>query len=46
MRKLVEATLVSLDGVVGSPEEWALPFWTEENKNGIVQLTYLPQYSR
>ncbi len=33
MRKLVEATLVSLDGVVGSPEEWALPFWTEENKN-------------
>jgi len=33
MRKLVEATLVSLDGVVGSPEEWALPLWTEENKN-------------
>jgi len=33
VRKLVEATLVSLDGVVGSPEEWALPLWTEENKN-------------
>lgn len=33
MRKLVEATLVSLDGVVGSPEEWALPYWDEENKN-------------
>jgi dihydrofolate reductase len=33
MRKLVEATLVSLDGVVDSPEEWALPFWGEENKN-------------
>jgi dihydrofolate reductase len=33
MRKLVEATLVSLDGVVGSPEEWALPMWGEENKN-------------
>jgi dihydrofolate reductase len=32
LRKLVEATLVSLDGVVGSPEEWALPFWDEENK--------------
>jgi dihydrofolate reductase len=32
MRKLVEATLVSLDGVVGSPEEWALPYWDEENK--------------
>jgi hypothetical protein len=27
MRKLVESTLVSLDGVVGSPEEWALPSW-------------------
>ena len=33
MRKLVEATLVSLDGVVGSPEEWALPFWDQDNKN-------------
>ena len=33
MRKLVEATLVSLDGVVGSPEEWALPYWNEENKD-------------
>lgn len=32
MRKLIEATLVSLDGVVGSPEEWALPRWGEENK--------------
>ena len=32
MRKLIEATLVSLDGVVGSPEEWALPYWDEENK--------------
>ena len=33
MRKLVEATLVSLDGVVGAPEEWALPFWDAENKD-------------
>ena len=33
MRKLVEATLVSLDGVVGSPEEWALPYWGQENKD-------------
>jgi hypothetical protein len=33
MRKLVEATLVSLDGVVGSPEEWALPCWDDENKD-------------
>jgi dihydrofolate reductase len=33
MRKLIEATLVSLDGVVGSPEEWALPHWGQENKD-------------
>ena len=33
MRKLIEATLVSLDGVVGSPEEWAMPYWDAENKN-------------
>lgn len=33
MRKLVEATLVSLDGVVGSPEEWALPYWGQENSD-------------
>jgi hypothetical protein len=32
MRKLIEAILVSLDGVVGSAEEWALPYWDEENK--------------
>ena len=33
MRKLVEATFVSLDGVVGSPEKWALPYWDAENKD-------------
>ena len=32
MRKLIEAMLVSLDGVVRSAEEWALPYWDEENK--------------
>ena len=33
MRKLIEATFVSLDGVVGSPEKWALPHFDDENKN-------------
>ncbi len=33
MRKLIEATFVSLDGVVGSPEKWALPFFDDENKS-------------
>jgi dihydrofolate reductase len=33
MRKLIEAAFVSLDGVVESPEVWALPYYTqEENK--------------
>ena len=32
MRKLVEATFVSLDGVVEAPEKWALPFWAAEHR--------------
>jgi len=27
MRKLVEVTFVSLDGVIESPERWALSLW-------------------
>jgi dihydrofolate reductase len=33
MRKLIESTFMSLDGVVGSPEKWALPYFDDENKN-------------
>src|SRR5215470_7000690 len=33
MRKLIEATFVSLDGVVESPEKWALPYFDDENKS-------------
>ena len=32
MRKLVEATFVSLDGVIGSPERWALQHWSPEHR--------------
>jgi dihydrofolate reductase len=32
VKKLVEATFVSLDGVVESPEQWALPFWGAEHR--------------
>jgi dihydrofolate reductase len=32
MRKLVESTLVSLDGVVGSPWAWTGPLWDEESR--------------
>ncbi|GGZ14546.1 pyrimidine reductase [Streptomyces inusitatus] len=30
MRKLVETTFVTLDGVIGSPEKWSAPYWDEE----------------
>jgi dihydrofolate reductase len=33
MRKLIESSFVSLDGVIGSPEQWALKYWGEENRN-------------
>jgi len=36
MRKLIEATFVSLDGVIGSPERWALQLWGAEHR---VQAT-------
>ena len=32
MRKLIEATFVSLDGVVESPERWALSLWGAEHR--------------
>lgn len=31
MRKLVESTFVSLDGVISSPEEWSPPYWDDEH---------------
>jgi len=40
MRKLIESTLVSLNGIVGSPEEWALRHWGEENQShALAQLS-------
>ena len=36
MRKLIEGTFVSLDGVVDSQEQWALPFFDAENKNAAL----------
>ncbi|XVQ15442.1 dihydrofolate reductase family protein [Spirillospora sp. CA-255316] len=31
MRKLVESTFVTLDGVISSPEKWGSPYWDEEH---------------
>lgn len=33
MRKLVETTFVSLDGVISSPEKWSPPYWDDEHAN-------------
>ena len=37
MRKLVEATFVSLDGVIESPERWALPLWGQAEKDEALR---------
>jgi dihydrofolate reductase len=42
VRKLVEATFVSLDGVVESPERWALPLWSQANKD--ASLSHLNEF--
>lgn len=31
MRKLVESTFVTLDGVISSPEDWGPPYWDDEH---------------
>jgi dihydrofolate reductase len=31
MRKLVESTFVTLDGVISSPQEWGSPYWDDEH---------------
>ncbi len=31
MRKLVESTFVTLDGVISSPEKWGQPYWDDEH---------------
>jgi hypothetical protein len=32
MRKLVESTFVTLDGVISSPEKWGPPYWDDEHE--------------
>lgn len=31
MRKLVESTFVTLDGVIEAPQEWSPPYWDDEH---------------
>lgn len=40
MRKLVESTFVTLDGVIGSPEKWSPPYWNEEHNEYASRLLF------
>ena len=31
MRKLVESTFMSLDGVIDNPQNWSPPYWDDEH---------------
>ena len=38
MRKLVESTFVTLDGVISSPEKWGPPYWNDEHSDYALTL--------
>ncbi len=40
MRKLVESTFVTLDGVIGDPQIWGPPYWDEEHSAYAARLLY------
>jgi dihydrofolate reductase len=40
MRKLVESTFVTLDGVISSPQEWSPPYWDDEHANYARKLLF------
>jgi dihydrofolate reductase len=38
MRKLVESTFMTLDGVISSPGEWGQPYWNDEHNDYAGKL--------
>ncbi len=38
MRKLVEATFMTLDGVISRPQDWSPPYWDEEHAGYAEKL--------
>ena len=40
MRKLVESTFVSLDGVIGEPQRWSPPYWDDEHLSYARKLLF------
>ena len=35
MRKVIVAEFLSLDGVMGAPDEWHFPYWSDEMGDAI-----------
>jgi dihydrofolate reductase len=40
MRKLVESTFVTLDGVIESPQNWSPPYWNDEHADYAAKLLF------
>jgi dihydrofolate reductase len=40
MRKLVESTFMTLDGVIESPQEWGPPYWDDDHANYARKLLF------
>jgi dihydrofolate reductase len=40
MRKLVESTFVTLDGVIGDPQVWGPPYWDDEHAGYARKLLF------
>jgi dihydrofolate reductase len=38
MRKLVESTFMTLDGVISNPQEWGRPYWDDEHAGYAAKL--------
>ena len=38
MRKLVESTFMTLDGVISSPQDWSPPYWDDEHAGYASKL--------
>ncbi len=38
MRKLIESTFITTDGVLSSPEKWGSPYWDEEHSSYGAEL--------
>jgi dihydrofolate reductase len=40
MRKLIESTFVTLDGVISEPADWGVPYWDDEHNHYAHDLLF------